>query len=114
MSINMEASQKLLSLISSLLQTNISQEILSYKEFTEFMTSERITFLKISYLPNSKKIILLTNSEPKEINEKDKSVIFYKNSPCSLKYSEFFTNCDIVFGQDSFSSRLNHEIDANG
>ena len=113
MSTNMEASQKLLSLISSLLQTNISQEILSYKEFTEFMTSERITFLKISYLPNSKKIILLTNSEPKEINEKDKSVIFYKNSPCSLKYSEFFTNCDIVFGQDSFSSRLNHEIDAN-
>ena len=77
------------------------------------MTSERITFLKICYLPNSKKVILITNSEAKEINEKDKSIIFYKNSPCPLKHDEFFTNCDIVFGQDSFSTRLNNELDAN-
>jgi len=113
MSANSEGSQKLLSLVSSLLQTNISKEILSYKEFIEFMTSERITFLKICYLPNSKKVILITNSEAKEINEKDKCIIFYKNRPCSLKYEEIFDNCDIVFGQDSFSTRLNNEIDAN-
>ena len=113
MSTSSEGSQKLLSLMSSLLQTKISQEILGYKEFIEFMTSERITFLKICYLPNSKKVILITNSEPKEINEKDKCVIFYKNRPCSLKYEEIFDNCDIVFGQDSFSTRLNNEIDAN-
>ena len=113
MSTSSEGSQKLLSLMSSLLQTKISQEILGYKEFIEFMTSERITFLKICYLPNSKKVILITNSEPKEINEKAKCVIFYKNRPCSLKYEEIFDNCDIVFGQDSFSTRLNNEIDAN-
>ena len=77
------------------------------------MTSERITFLKICYLPNSNKVILMTNSEAKEINEKDKCLIFYKNKPCPLKYDEFFTNCDMVFGQDSFSTRLNNEIDAN-
>ena len=110
---NSEGSQRLLSLMSSLLQTEISKEILGYKEFIEFMTSERITFLKICYLPNSKKVILMTNSEAKEINEKDKCIIFYKNAPCSLKYDEIFTNCDIVFGQDSFSTRLNNEIDAN-
>ena len=69
MSSNSDGSQRLLSLVSSLLQTEISKEILSYKEFIEFMTSERITFLKISYLPNSNKIILMTNSEAKEINE---------------------------------------------
>ena len=113
MSANLEGSQKLLSLMSSLLQTEISKEILSYKEFIEFMTSERISFLKICYLPNSKKIILITNSEAKEINEKDKCIIIYKNKPCSLKYDEIFDNCDIVFGQDSFSTRLNNEIDAN-
>jgi hypothetical protein len=113
MSTNSDGSQKLLSLMSSLLQTEIPKEVLSYKEFLEFMTSERITFLKICYLPNSKKIILMTNSESKEINEKDKCIIFYKNKKCSLKYEEIFTNCDIVFGQDSFSTRLNHEIDAN-
>ena len=77
------------------------------------MTSERISFLKICYLPNSNKVILMTNSEPKEINEKDKSIIFYKNRPCPLKYDEFLTNCDLVFAQDSFSTRLNNEIDAN-
>ena len=77
------------------------------------MTSERISFLKICYLPNSNKVILMTNSEAKEINEKDKSIIFYKNRPCPLKYDEFFTNCDLVFAQDSFSTRLNNEIDAN-
>ena len=108
-----EARQRLLSLMSSLLQTRISDEVFSYKEFIEFMTSERITFLKICYLPNSNKVILITNSEAKEINEKDKCIIFYKNQPCPLKYDEFFTNCDIVFGQDSFSTRLNNEIDAN-
>ena len=113
MSANSEGSQKLLNLISSLLQANISKEILSYKEFIEFMTSERISFLKICYLPNSKKVILITNTEAKEINEKDKCIIFYKNHPCSLKYEEIFNNCDIVFGQDSFSTRLNNEIDAN-
>ena len=113
MSSNSDGSQRLLSLVSSLLQTEISKEILSYKEFIEFMTSERITFLKICYLPNSNKIILMTNSEAKEINEKDKCIIFYKNKPCSLRYDEIFTNCDIVFGQDSFSTRLNNEIDAN-
>ena len=113
MSANSEGSQKLLNLISSLLQANISKEILQYKEFIEFMTSERISFLKICYLPISKKVILITNSEAKEINEKDKCIIFYKNHPCSLKYDEIFNNCDIVFGQDSFSNRLNNEIDAN-
>ena len=113
MSTSLEARHHLLSLISSLLQTKISDEIFSYKEFIEFMTSERITFLKICYLPNSNKVILISNSEAKEINEKDKCIIFYKNSPCPLKYDEFFTNCDIVFGQDSFSTRLNNEIDAN-
>ena len=77
------------------------------------MTSDRISFLKICYLPNSNKVILITNSEAKEINEKDKCIIFYKNQACPLKYDEFFTNCDIVFGQDSFSTRLNNEIDAN-
>ena len=109
----LEARQRLLSLMSSLLQTKISDEVFSYKEFIEFMTSERITFLKICYLPNSNKVILMTNSEAKEINEKDKCLIFYKNKPCPLKYDEFFTNCDMVFGQDSFSTRLNNEIDAN-
>ena len=113
MSSNSDGSQRLLSLVSSLLQTELPKEILSYKEFIEFMTSERITFLKICYLPNSNKIILMTNSESKEINEKDKCIIFYKNKPCSLRYDEIFTNCDIVFGQDSFSTRLNNEIDAN-
>ena len=109
----LEARHRLLSLMSSLLQTKISDEVFSYKEFIEFMTSERISFLKICYLPNSNKVILITNSEAKEINEKDKSLIFYKNKPCPLKYDEFFTNCDIVLGQDSFSTRLNNEIDAN-
>ena len=109
----MEARQRLLSLMSSLLQTKISDEVFSYKEFIEFMTSERISFLKICYLPISNKVILITNSEAKEINEKDKCIIFYKNQACPLKYDEFFTNCDIVFGQDSFSTRLNNEIDAN-
>ena len=78
MSANSEGSQKLLNLISSLLQANISKEILSYKEFIEFMTSERISFLKICYLPNSKKVILITNTEAKEINEKDKVSYFIK------------------------------------
>ena len=107
------AKQRLVSLLSSLLQVNIQDEVFSYKEFIEFMSSERISFLKFSYLPNSNKIILMTNSEPKEINEKDKSVIFYKNHLCPIRYDEFFTSCDIVFGQDSFSNRLNNEIDAN-
>ena len=110
---SLEARSRLLSLMSSLLQTRISDEVFSYKEFIEFMTSERISFLKICYLPNSNKVILMTNSEAKEINEKDKSIIFYKNRPCPLKYDEFFTNCDLVFAQDSFSTRLNNEIDAN-
>ena len=106
MNSNSDRSQRLLSLIPSLLQTEISKEILSYKEFIEFMTSERITFLKICYLPNSKKIILMTNSEAKEINEKDKCIIFYKNKPCSLRYNEIFSNCDTLNVFISFDSKI--------
>ena len=78
MSSNSDGSQRLLSLVSSLLQTEISKEILSYKEFIEFMTSERITFLKICYLPNSNKIILMTNYSPLKIKlENEETIEFY-------------------------------------
>ena len=57
--------------------------------------------------------MLKTNLSDKTSNEAGKYIIFYKNNLSPLKYEEFFTNCDIVFGQSSIIKRINNEIDAN-
>ena len=110
----MEDSTKetILSLIQTLLKVNIGPEIFTYKEFQEFINSDRIPYLKISYLPSSNKLILITSSANKQINEHDLTLTFYKINN-NLSFSNFFSNTNITFTQDSFSNLLNSEIDAN-
>ena len=103
----------LLTLIRSLLKVNIGDEIFRYKEFQEFIKSERIFYLKISYIPSTNQVLLITNSTPKEIKEKDLSLTFYKITRSSLSFENFFENINITFTQNSFSSLLKNEIDAN-
>ena len=103
----------ILSLIRTLLHKDAGPEIFTYKEFQEFLTSERIPFLKISYLPSSDKLIEITSSENKIINEHDLTLSFYKIKKNSLTFEDFFSNVNVTFTQDSFSSLLNSEIDAN-
>ena len=103
----------ILSLINNLLHKEVGQEIFTYKEFQEFLTSERIPYLKITYLPESDKLIQITSSENKLINEHDLTLSFYKIKKTSLNFEDFFSNVNVTFSQDSFSSLLNSEIDAN-
>ena len=78
----------LLTLIRSLLKVNIGDEIFRYKEFQEFIKSERIFYLKISYIPSTNQVLLITNSTPKEIKEKDLSLTFYKITRSSLSFEK--------------------------
>ena len=93
----------ILSLINNLLHKEVGQEIFTYKEFQEFLTSERIPYLKITYLPESDKLIQITSSENKLINEHDLTLSFYKIKKTSLNFEDFFSNVNVTFSQDSFS-----------
>ena len=104
--------ETILSLIQNLLKVNIGSEIFTYKEFQEFLNSDRIPYLKISYLPSSNQLILITSSTNKQINEHDLTLTFYKINN-NLSFNNFFSNTNITFTQDSFSNLLNSEIDAN-
>ena len=105
--------EAILLLIKTLLKVNIGEEIFKYKEFQEFLKSERIFYLKISYIPSTNQILLITNETPKEITDKDLSITFYKITKTSIAFDTFFENINITFTQNSFSSLLKNEIDAN-
>ena len=92
--------EAILLLIKTLLKVNIGEEIFKYKEFQEFLKSERIFQLKISYIPSTNQILLITNETPKEITDKDLSITFYKITKTSIAFDTFFENINITFTQN--------------
>jgi hypothetical protein len=105
---------EILSILRSMLKVNLGEEIFTFKEFQEFLSSERITFLRISYLPTSNKIILLNNESSKNINEREVSVSFYKSNKYKpeVNFETFFDDVDVTFTKQA-SKLICQEIDSN-
>jgi len=102
----------ILNLIRTVLKINIEDNIINLKEFQEFLQLPRITYLKISYLPKSNKL-LLSNSEskPQVISERELCLIFYKNSDKEIEINNFFDEVDFCFSQAGSNKIIYNEID---
>lgn len=105
---------EILSILRSMLKVNLGEEIFTFKEFQEFLSSERITFLRISYLPTTNKIILINNESSKVINEREVSVCFYKSNKYKpeVNFETFFDDVDVTFTKQA-SKLICQEIDSN-
>jgi dynein heavy chain 2 len=109
-----EKKNDIVRLIKSFLKVNIDESIFTHKEFQEFLLGEKITFLKIAYLPNSNKLLLINNdSVGKEITEKEISVTFYKVKPGSLEIESFLDEVDFVCSRSTPTKLIFNEIDSN-
>jgi len=104
---------ELISIIRSLLKVNVGEEMISYKEFQEFILSERINFLKISFLPNSNKVVLTNNDNMKPINEKEICLTFHKTRNKSIQIETFLDDVDIICSRGSITKTMLNEIDNN-
>lgn len=110
---NVSKKQEIINLIKSLLKVNCGEEILSFKEFQDFLNSERITFLKISYLPNSNKLLLINNENNPQVNEREISVKFYKTMPKEIQIDTFFDDVDVCYSRSSSAKLVLKEIESN-
>ena len=105
---------ELLQLIRSLLKINVNEEIFTFKEFQEFLTSDRISFLKISYLPGSNRILLLNNESVKTFTERDVSLTFYKNerNKSEINIQNFLDKVDVSFTKQA-TKLICNELDSS-
>jgi hypothetical protein len=104
---------EIITVIRTLLRVKIGEEMLKYKEFQEFILSDRINFLKVSYLPESNKIILSNNTNLKQIEEKEIYLTFHKLKNTQITLENFLDEVDIISSRSSTTKMMINEIDNN-